>query len=369
MEQQFEVAFGDVISFTRAVLRDAEHHGALQKIQEMTHKAIAAGRVEKERRDPGLHLYADGEGGVEVGERDIRFTGDEAGGDVGGEAEGDAGGEEGGDAGGDAAADAGADAGGDAEGDAEGDAGGDDDGDAEGDAGGDVEGDAGGDDEGNAEGDAAGDAEGDAAEGDAAEAGGGAAAAAAQAAAFAEAAEAAAKVAADAGGRLEAAFASDVPITAEIAFFAVIADMRAYLRAMHAYLVRRVSASYGAFPLRLASYWHPTRGSRYLQEDYDKYMPMKEVDMGAYLASGAWQFGFWNHPDLAAEIDAAVQRGGNILVVLPPGASVEDLPREGVSLGLKTDDFYDAYFGFASPESMWTERALGAGAYTRPLFG
>ena len=143
-----------------------------------------------------------------------------------------------------------------------------------------------------------------------------------------------------------------MPITAEIAFLAVIADMRAYLHDMEAYLVRRVSTSYGAFPLRLASYWHPTKGGRYMREDYNTYMTMKQVHMGAYLASGAWQFDFWDHPDLVAEIGAAVERGGTILVVLPPGASLEDLPREGVGHGPAMDDFYDAYFGFASPESL-----------------
>jgi hypothetical protein len=87
-----------------------------------------------------------------------------------------------------------------------------------------------------------------------------------------------------------------------------------------------------------------------------------------YIAeSGAWKFGFWDHPDLAAEIVTAVERGGPILVVLPPG-STEDLPREGVNLGPLMDAWYDAYFGFASPSSMETERALGVGACTRPLF-
>jgi hypothetical protein len=254
MEDQFDIIFGEDVSFARAILRDAEEAGALQKIQQMTHEAIKSGKVEKEGQLPALHLYADGEGGVEAGERDIRFV--ELEGVVGGDAEGGAGGDAEGDAEGDAQGDVGGDAGGDVQGDAQGDA----EGDAGGDAGGGAGGAGGGADEADGEG-----------------------AAAAAADLEEAAAEAAAEADVDAGGHLAAAFASAVPITADIAFNAIVADMRAYLRAMHAYLVRRISTSYAAFPLRIASYWHPTKGTRYLKEDFDKYMTMKQNDMSAYL--------------------------------------------------------------------------------------
>ena len=226
MEKQFDTVFGKEISFARAALHDAERRGVLRDIQRMTREAIQAGRKEKEGGEEAdvLHIYADGDGGVEVGEEDARQPLDSdvmAGDDASDEDE----------------------------------------------------------DEDDAEGGAEGDGEAAAAAAAATAAAAAEAEAAAAAASLAEAAEAAAEAAADAGGHLQEAFASATPITAAIALRAIRLDMRAYLHAMESYLVRRVAASYDSFPLRIASYWHPTKGAKYLKEDYDKYMPLKLQDL------------------------------------------------------------------------------------------
>ena len=175
---------------------------------------------------------------------------------------------------------------------------------------------------------------------------------------------------------MQALFDGDnAPITAEAAAAAIVSDMRAYLQNMEAYLSRRCAA-YAEPPLRFASYWHPTKGQQYLAEDWHRLgrcgaleeecevcaaaTAAGEGRMGAgdYLASAWWRLGFWDHADHREEIQAAVERGPIFVAGGGEDDVALDLPRGGVSLGPRLDEFYDTYL-FQAVESMFTERGLG----------
>ena len=84
---------------------------------------------------------------------------------------------------------------------------------------------------------------------------------------------------------------------------------------------------------------------------------MDEADYLVYLARGCLAFG--TILTLSDEFRATVERGRPIFV---PGGQdpdeISDLPRRGVNLGAKLDEWYQAYVS-QSPHSMYTERGLG----------